>query len=140
MKAIHKMLAAALSLREVRYLLVGAASGILNFAVFYLCFRVVGLWYVYATMLAGSTAWLLNFPLHKFWTFSDERKGVLPLQGVAHFMLKIWNTYLCDPLLLYALVEYLGFLPEWAKITVGLLLGAQNYLLCRYLIFRRPAV
>ena len=139
MNALRKKVTAALSSREVRYLLVGGVSGILNFAIFYLCFRILGFWYVYATMLAGSVAWLLNFPLHKFWTFSDERKGVLPLQGAAHFTLKLWNTYLWDPFLLYGLVEYLGFLPEWAKIAVGLLLGMQNYLLCRFVIFRRPA-
>lgn len=136
---LNKKAAAVLASREVRYLLVGAASGLLNFLVFYLCFRLLGLWYVYATVLAGSIAWLLNFPLHKFWTFGDDRRSAMPLQGAAHFSLKMWNTYLLDPLLLYGMVEYLSVLPEFAKIAVGLLLGIQNYLLCRFVIFRRPA-
>lgn len=139
MAVLKRLLAAALSDVGVRYVLVGGASFLFNFSIFYLCHKVLGLWYVYATVVAGSVAWLVNFPLHKFWTFNDPRLGSAPLQGAAHFSLKLWNTYFFDLLLLYVLVEFVGLDPLWSKVLTSFCIGVQNYIVCRYLIFRKPA-
>lgn len=136
MPQFSRALSWALSHIPIRYLIAGGASFLVNFAIFYLCHRLAGMWYVYATIVAGTCAWMLNFPLHKLWTFGDYRRGAIRLQAPAHFLLKLLNTYASDPLLLYLLVEYLGISPLWAKAFIGAMLGLQNYVLCRYVIFR----
>ncbi len=124
----------------IRYVIIGGMSFALNYAIFS-ALVVSGVWYVYATMAAGTLVWMVNFPLHKVWTFDDRRLGIaLPLQTVPHFALKVWNTYLADPFILYYLAEQWLWHPLIGKVAVGVILGAQNYMLCRYLIFRpRPA-
>lgn len=128
----------ALSFVTVRYIIAGGTSFLVNFATFYACHRFLGLWYVYATIVAGTVAWVVNFPLHKLWTFGDFRRGATKVQAPAHFALKLLNTYCSDPFLLYACVEWIELSPEAGKFVVGGLLGLQNYVVCRYLIFRRP--
>lgn len=128
----------ALSYQVVRYLVVGGGSLLLNVAIFTFCTKVAGLWYVYATMVAGTLAWMVNFPLHRGWTFEDRRgSGVTALQSGAHFALKVVNTYAWDPYLIYQLVEVYGWGQVSAKIAVGLGIGVQNLVLCRYVIFRK---
>ena len=123
---------------EARYVLVGGISFALNFVVFSaLLFS--GLWYVYSTVIAGTLVWMFNFPMHKGWTFGDWNLKRAPLQGTAHFCLKLWNTYLADPFLLYYFVEAWLWHPLLGKVAIGVMLGAQNFLLCRYVIFRRSA-
>lgn len=139
MRAFLGVLAWALSSITIRYVLVGGASFFVNFALFWLCHRQFGMWYVYATILAGTCAWVVNFPLHKFWTFEDYRRESTRVQAPAHFTLKLLNTYVSDPFLLFLLVEKFNVSPLWGKVVVGAVLGLQNYLLCRYLIFNRSA-
>jgi putative flippase GtrA len=139
MRFLRQLAEKVLGYTWLRYVLVGGMSFFINFAIFYLCHKQLGWWYVYATIVAGSVAWMVNFPLHKFWTFEDYRKKAARTQVPAHLTLKLFNTYAWDPLLLYTLVEGVGVPPLWGKVFVGSLLGAQNYVLCRYVIFRRPA-
>lgn len=140
MRLLRRLVEWLCSYMWIRYVIIGGMSFALNYAIFS-ALLVSGLWYVYATMVAGTLVWMVNFPLHKTWTFGDRRLGIaLSLQSVPHFGLKIWNTYLADPFLLYYLAEQWLWHPLIGKIAVGVILGAQNYVLCRYLIFRfRPA-
>ncbi len=124
----------------VRYLIVGTSSFCIAYTVFYLCYKVGYIGYVYATMISGTVAWLFNFPMHKWWTFADWRGKKMPLQGSLHFLLKVWNTYGGAPLLMILFVEYVGVPPLYASPLVGVLLGIfQNYPINRFGIFRKPA-
>ena len=135
---LKEKLVAVLSHIWVRYAIVGGISFAIAYGVFYLFQERIG--YVYATMLAGTVAWLFNFPLHKMWTFGDWSKSKTPLQSGLHFSLKMWNTYGGAPLLMIVFVEFAGVHPLVAKPLVDCLLGTlQNYPINRYLIFRKPA-
>lgn len=140
MEFLSRSLRKLCSYRDVRYVIVGGGSFALNYAIFS-ALLASGLWYFYATMVAGTLVWMANFPLHKTWTFDDRRVGIAwPLQTVPHFSLKVWNTYLADPFILYYLAEEWLWHPLIGKVAAGVILGAQNYMLCRFLIFRsRPA-
>ncbi len=125
----------------VRYGISGGISHAVDFGVFTLLYKGFDVWYVYATVLSGTLAWMVNFPLHRNWTF-DVRRGaaVTTLQGASHYGLKLWNIYLLTPFLLHWLVEGYGWSPVWIKLFLPVGIGLfQNLPLCRYVIFRKPA-
>lgn len=131
----------ALSYTLGRYITVGGLSLLIDTCIFALLQKGFGVYFLYATLISGTIAWLFNFPMHKGWTFEDRRGlRVTGLQGSAHLSLKIGNTYLWGPYLLYVLVTIPQWDPVVAKFVVGLSLGVSNFLLCRYVIFRKPAV
>jgi len=119
----------------VRYALVGGVSLGCNVALFSL-FYVFGVWYVYASTVANWGVYFLNFSLHKFWTFEDKGIYKTAWQLPAHLSLKLlWNALIAAPALVYALVEYSQISPVYGQFAAGLIIGAQNFLVCRYIIF-----
>lgn len=126
----------------VRYFLAGGFAGIVNYGFFSLLYLVGGVRYPIATAIAGIGVWMVNFPLHKWWTFRDQgrTKTATSLQTISHGALKLWNNLGAAPLLVIALVEYATIPPMIAHPLAGILLGVfQNYPISRFVIFRRPS-
>ncbi len=126
----------------VRYFLAGGITGVVNYGFFSLLFLGAGVHYPIATAIAGIGAWMLNFPLHKWWTFGDRgrSKKATSLQTISHGALKLWNNLGAAPLLVIVLVEYATLAPMLAHPLAGILLGVcQNYPVSRFVIFRRPS-
>lgn len=126
----------------VRYFLAGGATGVVNYGFFSLLYLGGGVRYPIATAIAGVGAWMINFPLHKWWTFGDQgrTKTATSLQTISHGALKLWNNLGAAPLLVIVLVEYALMPPMLAHPLAGVLLGVfQNYPVCHWIIFRRPS-
>ncbi len=128
--------------KMIRYFAAGGATGILNYGIFSLCYLGFGVQYVIATAIGGVGAWMVNFPLHKWWTFRDDgrTKKATSLQTISHGALKLWNNLGAAPLLVIFFVEYVGMSPMVANPLAGITLGLlQNYPISRWVIFRRPS-
>ncbi len=120
----------------LRYLVVGGATGSLDYGIFSLLYLVLGVWYVYATMIASSVVWVLNFSLHKLWTFKDSsRKAVTGGQAAIHVSLKAYNGYLLVPYLLYLFAEHYGVSPLIGKLAAAVFVAVQNFTLYYFVIF-----
>lgn len=120
----------------IRYLIVGGATSTLDYGIFSLLYLVFDVWYVYATMIATTSVWALNFRLHKLWTFKDKgKRAITGAQAVLHASLKAYNGYLLVPYLLYLFAERYGVSPMLGKLAAGLFVAVQNYTLFYFVIF-----
>lgn len=125
----------------LRYIIVGVVTGLINYGIFSLFYLGFDIQYAIATAIGGIGAWMFNFPLHKWWTFSDQgrTKKATSLQTISHGLLKLWNNLGAAPLLVIFFVEYMAISPMIANPLAGVTLGLlQNYPMSRWVIFRRP--
>jgi putative flippase GtrA len=125
-----------LRFKVVRYGIVGGTGGVASWLLF-LLLTSVGMWYLYASSIAGWLTYALSFVLHKLWTFESKELYTTAWQLPAHLFLKlVWNALVVTPLFLYCLVEYLGWNALVAQPVAGACIGCvQNFLICTYVIF-----
>ncbi|MBI4086540.1 GtrA family protein [Candidatus Kaiserbacteria bacterium] len=93
----------------------------------------LGMHYQTASMVNFMVYWIINFSLHRLWTFKSS--GRIRRQVVAHFVLHFANQLLIM-LGLFFLVEWLGMLSAYALLIMQ---GVTTIIIvrCTPAIFKR---
>jgi putative flippase GtrA len=119
-----------------RYIAVGGASAILEYAVFNALYSGVGLATLRANSIAIVIAVVFHFNMQKRWTFRDSQslRRQLP-----RYLMMIGVAAVLNNLLVYLFIEVMLLPPALAKLLqIGLLFGLQ-FTVSRLIVFSRHA-
>ena len=119
-----------------RYIAVGGASAILEYAAFNALYSGVGLTTLSANSIAIIIAVLFHFNMQKRWTFRDSQslRRQLP-----RYLMMIGVAAVLNNLLVYLFIEVMLLPPALAKLLqIGLLFGLQ-FTVSRLIVFARQA-
>lgn len=126
-----------LSSEGFRFLVSGGSLFLLDFTVFVVCRKVLGIEVVWAELIARSVGAATGFLLHKFFTFARP-KGASAMsaqvQGVGYFATTAFNL-LFSPFFISWLVLWMHPYELSAKMLGSGLLACETFLVFRY-IFR----
>ena len=111
-----------------RYLFFGACSMILNFGCFRLC--------VMANLISWIITVLFVFLTNKYWVFKSEAKDRWKHELLCFTGARI-ATLIMEVLLMALFIEMLLWNEMFAKIIVQIVVVIMNYILSKYLVFRK---
>ena len=117
-----------------RYLFFGACSMILNFGCFRLC--VMAMHYQAANLISWIITVLFVFLTNKYWVFKSEAKDrwkheLVRINGERISKIKM------DGVFLSLFIDKLLWNEMFAKIIVQIVVVIMNYILSKYLVFRK---
>ena len=119
-----------------RYIAVGGASAVIEYAVFNVLYSGAGLATLSANSIAIVIAVLFHFNMQKRWTFRDSQslRRQLP-----RYLMMIGVAAVLNNLLVYLFIEVMRLTPALAKLLqIGLLFGLQ-FTVSRLIVFSRRA-
>lgn len=122
----------------LRFTLGGGVGVLVAFAVLYLLTEFADIWYVASSICAGIVCFILNFYIHKFWTFKSTGKKGTRGQMVMYGCLNVVSAT-CNPILLWILVENMHLHYMTAQVVNTASLGMISFILTRK-IFSQSAV
>ena len=112
-------------MKFLRYAVVGGTCALLNLAVLWLLTSVLGLHYLFSTMISFFTLTPLGFALQKLVTFRTPRAAA-PVEWPRYFT-TMGSSFAANLALMYMLVSLLGVWYLAASMIVALLLLATNF-------------
>lgn len=120
--------------RFVRFLISGVASLAVNLGVLYLLTEKFHVWYLTSSITALIVSYVVNFSLHKFWTFENSDGKTISRQLSLHFSIFLFNLAL-NTFIIYALVEYLDVWYFSAQILSAAFIALEDYFLFSKFVF-----
>ncbi len=119
----------------LRYFVSGLTAASTNIGLLYVFTDIVGIWYLYSSMLAFVCAITISFSLQKFWAFADKN-----LQSVHYQLLKYVGVAILGILLniacMFILVDLFGMWYIFAQIITGAFVAVLNFLMYKFFIFQ----
>jgi len=122
-------------IRVVRYLTAGGISAATSLSLLFVLTEFFGVWYIFSSVIATSTAILVSFTLQKFWTFRNMPLDQVHVQIPLHIFLSLANIAI-NASALYVLVEFVHLWYVLAQVISGASLAFMNYYVYRTYIFR----
>lgn len=122
----------------VKYVFSGGTAAAVDLIFLYFLTDIIGVWYVYSAAAAFAAGLITSFFLQKFWTFRDNSLRHIKKQFVIYIVLGTINFFL-NPLILYALVEYLHIWYIIGQIFAMGGLAMSNYLINKFITFKKDA-
>lgn len=120
----------------LKYVISGGTAAAVTVSTLYFFTDIVGVWYVFSSVLGYVTGFGVSFTLQKFWTFGDKKTDKIKSQAFFYALTLsvnlILNTYG-----IYVFVQHLGFNYLVAQIIVGLLIACGSFFIYRNFIFKK---
>mgnify|MGYP001584871578 CR=1 FL=1 len=110
----------------IRFLISGGIAAGVQLGTLYVVTHVLGLWYMYASLIAFVLAFATSFTLQKFWTFEEKDTRLLHSQALSCFVFALVGIAV-NSTLLYVFVEYFGMQYLSGQIVVSALLAVLNF-------------
>ncbi len=122
----------------LKYAVSGGAISAVNFAVFYLLFRLFGIHYTVANIAALILSKTVGYLLNKLWVFESKTVGFLGfLKEFVSFFATRGLTGLVDYFGLILLVEIFGWNKLICKVLVMALVIVLNYVFGKFFVFKK---
>ncbi|MEK9185679.1 MAG: glycosyltransferase, partial [Patescibacteria group bacterium] len=121
--------------RVLRFILAGGTSALSQIAVLYLFTDLLGIWYLYSSMLSFIFALFISFTLQKFWAFRDRALSQIHFQ-FAKYAVVILIGLLLNTALMYFFVDIVGIWYILSQIITGAIIAVFNFLSYRKYIFK----
>jgi putative flippase GtrA len=122
--------------KELRYILSGTLSEVIEYISFIVIFNISNLLYL-SNSISFALGVISGFALHKAWTFRGEQLFKTHQQFVGYISLAGINFIAINAFLgLY--VEAFKFSPEMAKLFAIATTVIWTYLISNFIIFRHP--
>ncbi len=92
---------------KISQFLIGGGVGLaMRFLALYFLTEFLGVWYLLSAVIAYLLNNLINFVIHKFWTFNDKDLTKLNKEVVSYVqMMSLF--FICNTVYLYVLVDYI---------------------------------
>ncbi|MBN2094143.1 MAG: GtrA family protein [Candidatus Zambryskibacteria bacterium] len=120
----------------LRYFLCGITSAGLNILVLYLLTDIVGIWYLYSSIMAFIISLIVSFTLQKFVVFKDMITAKLHYQFSKFTVALILGT-ITNTILIYVFTDLVGIWYIFSQILAGFFVMIQNFLLYKFFIFNK---
>ncbi len=119
-----------------KYGFAGGLATAVDLVALYIFHELWGLSIIVATTAAFLVAFLISFSLQKYWTFRDKSQDRLAGQLTIYLANGLIGLYL-NGFLMHILVENFGLWYLGSQILVNLLIAVQNYLVYRFIVFKK---
>lgn len=116
-----------------KYLITGFLSFALQYLIFVLLYKIVGLWYVFASLAAYIVVFSFNFLMNAYWSFRIKGNLIrhLKLYSIL-FAVNLVLTYV----LLRVLSEFLGIIPMFSTLVVMGAVVLWNFVIYKKVIYK----
>lgn len=112
-----------------------AIATALDFTVFLILFKVLGVYYVWATAIGATCGAICNFLINRYWAFRSSKERI-ELQALRYLLVSLGSLIL-NTWGLYMITEWSGMDPFYGKIIVSILVAwCFNYTLHRFWVFK----
>ncbi len=117
----------------IRYIITGVSSFIIEYFLFFLLFRLLGIYELIANTVVVTIVFWFNFLMNRYWSFqSKEKPGKQLLLYLALFS---FNTVISN-LFIYIGVTIFGISPLISKVVVMCLIVTWNFVIYKKVIYR----
>ena len=110
----------------VRFCSAGGVGVLLYYSILYTATELVGKWYMVSAVMASVVNWTANFVLQKVWTFKNKETKDIFKQAFSYAKMAVMLSA-ANLVLLYALVEFMGFWYLAAQAVVTVILTLVSY-------------
>ncbi len=121
----------------IKYLFVGGSSFLLDYGLFLLFYKKIGVSEVYSNMLSVFISFWYNFLLNRFWTFGS--KTTFLEQMIYYVALMLFNM-LFSSWFIYIMYSRFSISPVIGKVIAMCLIVAWNFILYKTVIFKSKNV
>lgn len=121
-------------LRFVRYFVSGLLTICVTLGVLYALTTWAHVWYLASSIVAFAISYIVNFSLHKFWTFKSPEIAKISSQLPGHLGLALTNL-LINTALVYIFVEYIHVGYLGAQIIAAVLVALESFLILSRFVF-----
>jgi len=120
----------------LRYFLCGITAAGINIGSLYIFTDMVGIWYLYSSILAFFVSLLVSFILQKFVVFKDIGTHDMHYQFSKFFVVAILGV-ITNTILISVCVEIFGIWYISSQIIAGFFVMIQNFILYKFFIFNK---
>jgi len=116
-----------------KYIIVGLASFSLEYLMFFILYKFLGLWYMLANTIVYIIIFWFNFLVNRAWSFKRRENFVrqLALYGT----LFVFNLFAIN-LLMYLISDGIGITPLISKVMVMCFVVSWNFILYKKIIYK----
>ena len=118
----------------VRYFICGITAAATNIGLLYIFTDLVGVWYLYSSIIAFLLALIVSFVLQKFVVFKDQNIVKIHHQFSRFFIAAVFGV-LTNTILVYLCTDVLGIWYILSQIIAGFFVMIQNFILYKFFIF-----
>lgn len=118
----------------VRYLVVGFSTFFLEYFLFFMLFRVIGLDDLIANSISITIVFWFNFLMNRFWSFKSKER--LLKQVLQYAVLFVFNITFSN-VFMYVMSDFVGISPLISKVLVMGLIVMWNFVLYKKVIYRK---
>ena len=120
----------------LRYLVAGITGASTQIGLLYVFTDIVGLWYIYSSLLAFLIAIIISFTLQKFWTFADGEIKKAHYQFAYYMGVAVLGIFI-NTIFMYIFVSIFGIWYILAQIITGGIIAVFNFIMYKFFIFNR---
>lgn len=120
----------------LRYFTSGITSAGTQIGLLYIFTDIVGLWYIYSSILAFAVAVVTSFILQKFWTFNNKEIKRAHRQFLGYLIIAILGV-IANTAFMYLFVDIFGIWYILAQIITGGIIMFFNFLMYKFFIFNK---
>ncbi len=120
----------------LRYLVAGITGASTQIGLLYVFTDIVGLWYIYSSLLAFLIAIIISFTLQKFWTFADGEIKKAHYQFAYYIGVAVLGIFI-NTIFMYIFVDIFGIWYIFAQILTGGIIAVFNFIMYKFFIFNK---
>lgn len=122
---------------QIRYLIFGVLTTLINIVVYYICYQMIGVSNVISNIIAWIFSVLFAYVTNKLWVFENHDKGFKKLlYEISTFFSCRLITGIMDIGIMYITVDLLGMYSILMKIISNILVIVLNYIASKVIIFK----
>ncbi len=122
----------------IKFFLTGFLTLLSDLFFLFIFHKVFLLTIVISTSLAFIISFLINFYLHKFWTFRDDDEKELAHQLFKYIFVCFLNLII-NAKLMYLLVHHFAMFYLLAQTIVVFIIGVENFIIYNFVIFNKKS-
>ena len=118
----------------IGYCMIGVLGMIVDFSVFYLCYKIIGIEYTWANVISSHCGIFHNFILNSIFTFKTTDKKFI--RFLSYYGISLIGIAL-GTFLLYVFTDLLGIYPTISKLLVLGIITPIQFFSNKYITFRK---
>ena len=119
----------------LRFITGGTMGGLTYYILIYILTDFFNLWYILSSIIAFICNVLINFIIHRFWTFEDKNKKAT--KQLIFYLILMVNYHVLNIVLLYLMVEYLNLYYLIAQLIITTVLFVPSFIFTKVIFTKK---
>jgi glycosyltransferase involved in cell wall biosynthesis/putative flippase GtrA len=120
----------------LRYFICGITAASINIGSLYIFTDIVGIWYLYSSILSFLLSLIISFTLQKFVVFRDTETHKIHREFIKFFVAAVLGV-ITNTILIFICVDMFGIWYIFSQIIAGFFVMIQNFILYKFFIFNK---